>query len=93
MSSSKRDFSAGVYLSEAPSPRCSFEGSESGQIQSVKLLQNMVSNRIPYPPPPYTLHTYIHYTFSHGEGGGGFEPEIRLEGQQFTKLGLKYPHD
>ncbi len=46
-----------------------FVGSESGQIQSVKLLQNMVSNRILYPPPPYTLHTDIQYTYSHREGG------------------------
>ncbi len=29
-------------------------------------------------------------TYSHREGGGGVEPERRLEGQQFTKLGRKY---
>jgi hypothetical protein len=47
-----------VYLSEAPSPQrflfgwCSnFVGSESGQKQSVKLMQNMVSNRTQHPLP------------------------------------------
>jgi hypothetical protein len=28
-----------------------------------------------------------------GRGGGGVEPERRLEGQQFTKLGRKYKHN
>jgi hypothetical protein len=44
------DFVAGVYLSEAPSPprfclewSSNFLGSESGKIQSVKLLQYMVT--------------------------------------------------
>jgi hypothetical protein len=41
-----------------------FEGSESGQKQSVKLLQNMVSNTS---PPSHTL--YIMY-FYFGERGG-----------------------
>ncbi len=49
----------------------------------------------PLTPPP--LHT-VQYTCSiliHlGKGGGGsVEPERRLEGQQFTKLGRKYQHD
>jgi hypothetical protein len=57
MSSSKK-----IYLS------CNFVGSESGQIQSVKLLQNMVSNRTQNaPPPPTATHClYILYF----EGGG-----------------------
>jgi hypothetical protein len=53
-----------------------FVGSESGHIHNVKLLQNMVSNRTPIhlpPPPPYTLYTYIQYTYSHREGGRGGE--------------------
>jgi hypothetical protein len=33
-----------------------FVGSEYDQILSVKLLQNMVSNRTPY-PPPLTLYS------------------------------------
>jgi hypothetical protein len=33
-----------------------FVGSESGQIQNVKLLQNMVFNRTQHPPPP-PIHT------------------------------------
>ncbi len=32
-----------------------FVGSESGQIKSVELLQNMVSNRNQHPPPPHPL--------------------------------------
>jgi hypothetical protein len=68
-------------------------GSESGQVESVKLLHNMVSNRTPYPHP--SLHTVYVNTgkvclFTQGRGeGGGAEPERRLEGQQFTKLGRK----
>ncbi len=47
-------------------------GSESNKIQSVKILQNMVSNRTPYPsPPPYTPYTYIHYTVILIHTGGG----------------------
>ncbi len=97
-----RDFAAGVYLSEAPSHPyrflfgwcSSFVGSES-----VKLLQNMVYNRTPYPSPlTHSLYTYINYavyffTQGRGEGGGRVEPERKLEGQQFTKLGRKYQHD
>ncbi len=50
MSSSKktdlyRNFTAGVYLSEAQNPI--------------------------HPPPPYTLYTFIQYTYSHREGGRG----------------------
>jgi hypothetical protein len=49
----------------------------------------------PFPPPPYTLYRCILYTYSHREGGGGgrVEPERRLEGQQFAKLGQKSQHD
>ncbi len=65
-----------------------FVGSESGQIQSVKL------NRTPYP----ALYTYIQYcilihTGKRVGGGGRVEPERRLERQQFTKLGREYQHD
>jgi hypothetical protein len=58
-----------------------FVGSESGQIESVKLLQNMVSNRTQHPPPlTATVHTVcIYCTLT--QGGGGGEPERRLEGQ------------
>jgi hypothetical protein len=39
--------------------------------------------------------TCIQYTNLHKEVGGGgiVEPERRLEGLQFTKLGRKYQHD
>ncbi len=71
-----------------------FVRSESGQLQTVKLLQNMVSNRTQHPLPPLTSHThrkYIPYcTLTQGRGRAGrVEPERRLEGQQFTKLGRK----
>jgi len=46
-----------------------FVGSESGQKQSVKLLQNMASNTTQYPPPPPS-HTLSVYTVrSLWEGG------------------------
>jgi hypothetical protein len=61
-----------VYLSKTASPLdfclgwCSnFGSSESGQIQSVKLLRNMVSNRTPYPRPPFTQQ----YTNMQGRAG------------------------
>ncbi len=64
-----------------------FLGSESAQIQSVKLLQNMVSNRTPYLPsyPLYTVYICTVYLFTQGRGGG-----LNQRGQQFTKLGRKY---
>ncbi len=61
-------------------------GSESGQIQSVKLQQNMVSNRTEHPPS----HTLSAHTVLWHKAGWRIEPERRLEGQQFTKLGRKY---
>ncbi len=64
----KEDFAAGAFLSEAPLPPrfvlgwCSnFVGSESDQKQSIKFLQNMVSNTTqlpPLPPPSHTLSVY-----------------------------------
>ncbi len=66
---------------------CNFVGSESCQIQSVKLLQNMLSNRTPSPspPPPHCIWIYnIPYLFTR---------ERRGRGEQITKLGLKYQHD
>jgi hypothetical protein len=58
-----------------------FVGSESGQIQSVKLLQKMVSNttQTQHPgPEPHNVYVHILY-FDFGKGGG--EPEIRLDRQ------------
>jgi hypothetical protein len=48
--------------------------------------------RTPYPPALHTVYVYTVYLFTQGRGGR-VEPERRLEGQQFTKLGRKYQHD
>jgi hypothetical protein len=71
-----------------------FEGFESGQIQSFKLLQNMVSNMTQHSQAhlPATHCLYILY-FDTGKGWGRAEPERRLKRQQFTKLGRKYQHE
>jgi hypothetical protein len=80
-----RDFAAGVYPSEAPSPPteicvgwCSNSvGSESGQKQCVKLLQNMVSNttQLNSPlnlfPAMHTLSVYTVLYFELGKGDWG----------------------
>jgi hypothetical protein len=47
-------------------------------------------------PPPVSHCILVYkYTYSHRERGGGGrrrdEPERRLEGLQFTKVGRKYP--
>jgi hypothetical protein len=52
-----------------------FVGSESGQIQSVKLLQNMVSNTTQHPTPPPS-HTLSVYNFDTGKGGGSEGREV-----------------
>ncbi len=80
-------FAGGVYLSELrPLPLigfclgwCSnFLGSESGQKQSVKLLQNMVSNTAQHPLTPSQPHTVcIYLYFYFGKGGGGGEVNQR----------------
>ncbi len=64
-----KDFAAGVKLPDSPSPRfclgwfSNFLGFvSSGHIRSVKLLQNMVCNRIPHPPASH---------FDAENGGGG----------------------
>ncbi len=49
------------------------------------------------PPPLHIVYVFTVYLFLHREGGEGGEemnePERRLEGQLFTKLGRKYKHD
>jgi hypothetical protein len=95
---SKRTF---VTVSEGP-PLLSFSlgwwrsnyvGSESGQKQSVKLLQNMVSNTTQYPPPPSKPHTVcIYYTLSLGRGEGwGRWTREKVRGAIVYKAGLRIP--
>jgi hypothetical protein len=64
--------------------RCSnFVGSESGQKQSVKLLQNMVYNTTQHP----TTHPHPRHTATHNHEKGAVVGEIRekVEGQRFTR--------
>ncbi len=67
-----------------------FVVTESGQIQSVKLLQNMVSNRTQHSPPPPSHTLSVYTVLRHRGGGGRVEPERRLQWQQ---PGRTYQHD
>jgi hypothetical protein len=60
-----------------------FVGSESGQKQSVKLLQNMVYNTTLHPPPrqPHTVCIYCKFTL-----GRGREVREKVEGQKYTSI-------
>jgi hypothetical protein len=72
-----------------------FVGSESGQKQSVKLLQNMVYNTTQH-PHSHTLSVSIHLSillglylvftkFTLGRGRGVGEVREKVEGQQFPR--------
>ncbi len=62
-----------------------FVDSDFGQIQSVKLLQNMVSNRTQHtlPSPSHTLSVYT--VFWHWEGGGGGWSREQVRGETVHK--------
>ncbi len=61
--------------------------SESGQKQSVKLLQNMVYNITQLSPPPPHSHTLSVYTvLLLWEGGMGAEVRQNVEGQQYASI-------
>ncbi len=67
-----------------------FVGSETGQIQIVKLLQNMVSNRTPYCPPLHTVYIYTAYLFTQGRGRAGWKRNPRpLKSVQCWRFLLK----
>jgi hypothetical protein len=58
---------------------------ESGQKQSVKLLQNMVYNTTQHHHPPTATHCmYLLYVYL-GKGGKGREVREKVEGQQYTR--------
>ncbi len=82
---------------KSPIPKCrlywsfclgscsNFVGSESGQKQSVKLLQNKVYNTAQHPHHPQPPHClYILYVYF-GKGGEG-EVREKVEGQQYTSI-------
>ncbi len=92
------DFASGVYLSEALQPLlgfclgwCSnFVGSESGRIQSVKLKQNMVSNRTRHNLSQ--SHTVcIYCTLITGKGWGGRCTREKVRKAIVHKAGSKVP--
>ncbi len=92
-----RDFAAGVYLSEAPLPLgfclewwSNFVGTESGQIQCVKLLQNMVSNRTKHPHPTHCLYI-LYFDTGKGKGGGGIWTREKVRWAKVHKAGWKIP--
>ncbi len=64
-----------------------FVGFEFGQIQSVKLLHNMVSNRTQHPPlpPSHTLSVYTVLWLWEGGRSGGGEPERRIQWQSWVE--------
>ncbi len=73
-----------------------FVGSESGQKQSVKLLQNMVYNTTQNPPPPsqpLSVYTVRLLWGGGGMGGGGGKREGSGSGATVHKMGRKQQHD
>jgi hypothetical protein len=52
---------------------CNFAGSDSGQIECVKLLRNMVSNRTQQPPPTPSHTLSVYTVLRHREESGGGE--------------------
>jgi hypothetical protein len=92
---------------KTPIPKCrlywcflgwfsNFVGSESGQKQSIKLLQNMVYKTTQHPPPhSHTLSVklnILYVYFGKGGWGGGGQRE-GIEGATVHKRGRKYQHD
>jgi hypothetical protein len=74
-----------------------FVGSESGQKQSVKLLQNMVYNTTQHPPPPppqpHTVWIYnVRLLLGRGKGWGRSERRY-CWGATVHKRGQIYQHD
>ncbi len=63
-----------------------YVGSESGQKQSLKLLQNMVYSTIQHPPSPPPLPQTVCIYCLVWEGGGGGEVREKVEGQQYTSI-------
>ncbi len=95
-----RDFAAGVYLSEAPSPIeflrgvvkqcCELRIWPSTQCKT-PAEYGLQQNPIPPPPPHYMLYT--EYIYSHKEGVRGAELNQRVGESTDHKAGLKYQHE
>ncbi len=66
-----------------------------GTVQQVFICLRPPPPRQPHTSPPLTHCIRVYSILIHtGKGGRGeSQPERRLEGQQFTKLGRKYQHD
>jgi hypothetical protein len=88
-----------VFFCQRPPPfLClgGLAGPESGQIQSVKLLQNMVFNRTQHPPgpipsQPHTVCIYCTLTQGRGVGKGGGWTREKVRVAIVHKAGSKIP--
>ncbi len=66
-------------------------GSESGQKQSVKLLQTMFYNTTQHLPPPPHNHTCLFILYVYFGRGGG-EVREKVEGHQYTSIVPSFVH-
>ncbi len=87
-----------VFICLRPSPllhyclewSTNFVGSESGQIQSVKLLQKMVSNRKQHPPATHCLYV-LYFDTEKGLREGRRWTREKVRGAIVQKVGSKIP--
>ncbi len=98
----KRDFVAGVFI--CLRPRIPYSPTPTHYIRvyrerifkpSYESIPSLAES-IPWNRVQCFLNVYkfrLCILIHTGKGGGEIEPERRLEGQQFTKLGQKYQHD
>ncbi len=76
--------------------QCKMSSSKNWPVKGLAAGVYLSEGQNPIPPPPL-ITVYVYALCSiliHTEKGGGrVEPEIMLEGQQFTQLGGKYQRD